>query len=112
MTTKNQKPELTRIGKEKWKHLEPHTLLEDPGKSYYASHRVTDHDILNNRLICGDNLLALKALQRRRNCKSRALSHAQNEIARRCERLISEIERKFQQQADLRMLFSIHWRLV
>ena len=31
-------------------------------KSYHATHRVTDHDIFDNRLIFGDNLLALKAL--------------------------------------------------
>jgi hypothetical protein len=38
-------------------------LLEDPEKSYHAPHRVTDHDIFDNRLIFGDNLLALKAQQ-------------------------------------------------
>jgi adenine-specific DNA-methyltransferase len=36
--------------------------LEDPEKSYHANHRVTDKDIFDNRLIFGDNLLALKAL--------------------------------------------------
>lgn len=38
-------------------------LMEDPGKSYHAPHRVTDKDIFGNRLIFGDNLLALKALE-------------------------------------------------
>src|SRR5439155_785893 len=38
-------------------------LLEDPEKSYHAQHRVTDHDLFDNRLIFGDNLLALKALE-------------------------------------------------
>lgn len=38
-------------------------MLEDPQKSYYAKHRVTDKDIFDNRLIFGDNLLALKALE-------------------------------------------------
>ena len=34
----------------------------DPVKSYHAPHRVTDNDCFHNRLIFGDNLLALKAL--------------------------------------------------
>lgn len=58
-----QKLELTWIGKEHRPKLEPRILLEDPEKSYHASHRVTDHDIFDNRLIFGDNLLALKALE-------------------------------------------------
>lgn len=43
--------------------LEPRILLEDPDKSYHANHRVSDADIFDNRLIFGDNLLALKALE-------------------------------------------------
>jgi adenine-specific DNA-methyltransferase len=58
-----QKLELTWIGKEKRPKLEPRILLEDPDKSYHAKHRVTEHDIFDNRLIFGDNLLALKALE-------------------------------------------------
>ncbi|EKT4505910.1 site-specific DNA-methyltransferase [Pseudomonas putida] len=58
-----QKLELTWIGKEKRPQLEPRILLEDPAKSYHASHRVTENDIFDNRLIFGDNLLALKALE-------------------------------------------------
>ena len=58
-----QKLELTWIGKENRPKLEPRILLEDPEKSYHAKHRVTDHDIFENRLIFGDNLLALKALE-------------------------------------------------
>ncbi len=61
--TKKQKLELTWIGKEKRPKLEPRVLLEDPEKSYHAKQRVTDHDIFDNRLIFGDNLLALKALE-------------------------------------------------
>ena len=57
------KLELTWIGKENRPRLEPRILLEDPEKSYHAPHRVTDHDIFDNRLIFGDNLLALKALE-------------------------------------------------
>jgi adenine-specific DNA-methyltransferase len=58
-----QKLELTWIGKEKRPKLEPRILLEDPEKSYHAKHHVTENDIFDNRLIYGDNLLALKALE-------------------------------------------------
>ena len=57
------KLELTWIGKDKRPRLEPRILLEDPEKSYHAKHRVSDDDIFDNRLIFGDNLLALKALE-------------------------------------------------
>lgn len=62
MATK-QKLELTWIGKEKRPRLEPRILLEDPAMSYHAKHRVSENDIFDNRLIFGDNLLALKALE-------------------------------------------------
>jgi adenine-specific DNA-methyltransferase len=58
-----QKLELTWIGKENRPKLEPRILLEDPTQSYHAPQRVTDNDIFDNRLIFGDNLLALKALE-------------------------------------------------
>lgn len=58
-----QKLELTWIGKEKRPKLEPRILLEDPDKSYHAKHRVSEGDLFDNRLIFGDNLLALKALE-------------------------------------------------
>jgi adenine-specific DNA-methyltransferase len=61
--TKKQKLELTWIGKEDRPKLEPRILIEEPERSYHAAHRVTDHDIFDNRLIHGDNLLALKALE-------------------------------------------------
>ena len=63
MSTSKQKLELTWIGKEKRPRLEPRILLEDPEKSYHAKHRVSDSDIFDSRLIFGDNLLALKALE-------------------------------------------------
>ena len=59
---RKQKLELTWIGKENQPKLEPRILLEDPEKSYHAAHRVTDNDLFDNRLIFGDNLLALKAV--------------------------------------------------
>jgi adenine-specific DNA-methyltransferase len=60
---KKQKLELTWVGKESRPRLEPRILLEDQSKSYHAPHRVGDNDMFDNRLICGDNLLALKALE-------------------------------------------------
>lgn len=61
--SKKQKLELTWIGKEERPRLEPRILLEDPELSYHAPHRVAENDIFDNRLIFGDNLLALKALE-------------------------------------------------
>ena len=46
------------------RRLEPRILLEDTEKSYHAKARVGDRDIFENILIHGDNLLALKALER------------------------------------------------
>lgn len=60
---KKQKLELTWVGKENRPRLEPRILLEDLEKSYHAAHRISDVDIFDNRLIFGDNLLALKALE-------------------------------------------------
>jgi adenine-specific DNA-methyltransferase len=60
---RKQKLELTWIGKEDRPKLEPRILIEEPERSYHAAHRVTDRDIFDNRLIFGDNLLALKALE-------------------------------------------------
>jgi adenine-specific DNA-methyltransferase len=56
MNNKNQKLELTWIGKENQPRLEPRILIEDTEKS--CGDRNTD-----NMLIHGDNLLALKALE-------------------------------------------------
>jgi len=61
--TKKTKLELTWIGKENRPRLEPRILLEDPDRSYHAPQRVTENDLFDNRLIFGDNLLALKALE-------------------------------------------------
>jgi adenine-specific DNA-methyltransferase len=57
------KLELTWIGKDKRPSLEPRILLEDPELSYHASQKVSKNDIFDNKLIFGDNLLALKALE-------------------------------------------------
>jgi len=58
-----QKLELTWIGKEQRPRLEPRILVEDPDRSYHANRRHSVSDIFDNRLIFGDNLLALKALE-------------------------------------------------
>ena len=61
--TQKPKLELTWIGKDNRPKLEPRILLEDPEKSYHGRHRISDYDLFDNRLIFGDNLLALKALE-------------------------------------------------
>jgi len=60
---KKQKLELNWLGKDSRPHLEPRILVEDSSKSYHASQRIGSNDIFDNRLIFGDNLLALKALE-------------------------------------------------
>ncbi len=60
---KPTKLELTWIGKENRPRLEPRILIDDPSKSYHAPFRVSNQDLFDNRLIFGDNLLALKALE-------------------------------------------------
>ena len=60
---RKQRLELTWIGKENRPKLEPRILMEEAEKSYHAAHWVTNGDHFDNRLIYGDNLLALKALE-------------------------------------------------
>ena len=69
------KLELTWIGKENRPRLEPRILLEDQEQSYHSAHRVTDHDVFDNRLIFGDNLLALKALEQEFSGKGQVYLH-------------------------------------
>ncbi|MFN3651648.1 MAG: site-specific DNA-methyltransferase [Armatimonadota bacterium] len=61
--SKHTKLELTWIGKENRPRLEPRILLEDPELSCHAEAHITECDLFDNRLIYGDNLLALKALE-------------------------------------------------
>ncbi|MHB1344946.1 MAG: DNA methyltransferase [Thermoleophilia bacterium] len=63
MSNRRTRLELTWIGKENRPKLEPRVLIEEPDKSYHAAHRVGEKDIFANRLIFGDNLLALKSLE-------------------------------------------------
>ena len=60
--TRPTRLELTWIGKEQRLKLEPRVLIEDSEKSYcHANKRAGE--LTDNRLIFGDNLLALKALE-------------------------------------------------
>lgn len=61
--TKKTKLELTWPGKEDRPRLEPRILIEDTAKSHHAAVR-RDGDHFDNILLKGDNLLALKALER------------------------------------------------
>ena len=58
-----QKLELNWIGKDKINKLEPRILIEDHDFSYHAQNRYSDEDLFDNKLIFGDNLLGLKALE-------------------------------------------------
>ena len=50
-------------------------------------------------------------MESQRNAKRRALFHAQDDIDRRREQLIGDIEGKLQQRISQERLFSIRWRL-
>src|SRR3979411_1487469 len=63
MASNRNRLELTWIGKDQRPRLEPRILLEDPELSFHAAERVSGNDIFDNRLIFGDNLRALKALE-------------------------------------------------
>jgi len=71
--TKKSKLELTWIGSENKPRLEPRILLEDQENSYHAKQRITDNDLYDNRVIFGDNLLALKALEQEFSGKIRCI---------------------------------------
>lgn len=61
--SKKTRLELTWIGKDERPKLEPRILVEDVVLSHHASARHSEHDVFENMLIQGDNLLALKALE-------------------------------------------------
>lgn len=63
MSNQKTKLELTWVGKNERPKLEPRILLEDLDKSYYATHKYYENTTFDNRLIFGDNLLALKAIE-------------------------------------------------
>ncbi|MBX7134974.1 MAG: hypothetical protein K1X67_20085 [Fimbriimonadaceae bacterium] len=60
-----QKLELTCVGKDVRPRLEPRILMGDASLSYHAAERVGEGDLFDNRLIFGDNLLALDAPEQR-----------------------------------------------
>jgi adenine-specific DNA-methyltransferase len=62
VSIRNQRLELTWIGKDERPRLEPRILIEDSALSHHASAKGED-DIFDNVVIKGDNLLALKALE-------------------------------------------------
>ena len=61
--SRKPKLELTWIGKDERPRLEPRILIEDESLSHHAVGQ-KDGDIFENMLIKGDNLLALKALEK------------------------------------------------
>lgn len=63
LSSSKQRLELTWVGKDRRPKLEPRILLEDKENSYHAKSRVAENDIFDNKLIHGDNLLALKSLE-------------------------------------------------
>jgi adenine-specific DNA-methyltransferase len=54
----------------------------------------------------------IKAIEAQRNTTRRALFDAQDDIDRRREQLIGEIEGKLEQKTTLLELFTIRWKLV
>lgn len=63
MNARNTRLELTWIDKDVRPRLEPRVLLEDSSRGVIADYRHSAKEHYDNRLIFGDNLLALKALQ-------------------------------------------------
>jgi adenine-specific DNA-methyltransferase len=61
--SKKQKLELTWIGKDSPSRPEPRILLEDPTLAHHAASRFVN-DVFDHQVICGDNLLGLKALEK------------------------------------------------
>jgi len=53
----------------------------------------------------------IKALEAQRNAKRRTLFDAQDDIDRRREQIIADIEGKLQQRVSQTKLFSIRWKL-
>ena len=61
--SEKKKLELTWIGKSKFSKIEPRILIEDTDFSYRSIKKSSLKDLYDNKLIFGDNLLALKALE-------------------------------------------------
>ncbi len=54
----------------------------------------------------------IKALEKKRSDKRRAMFDAQDNIDQHRERLIEEIEAKLTQETGRHLLFSLRWRLI
>ena len=54
----------------------------------------------------------IKAIEVQRNTRRRALFDAQDNIDRRREQLISEIEGKLEQKTTLQELFTLRWQII
>lgn len=94
----NQKLELTWIGKKNRPMMEARISQEDPVKSYHALHSLASQK-------------QIKALETQGKDKRTALFDTQDEIDRRREKLINEIEGKLKQKVSLQELFALRWRL-
>lgn len=70
--SKYKKLELTWVGKDERPRLEPRILLPEDERSHKVS-QLSKSDIFDNRLIFGDNLLALKALEQEFSGKVRCI---------------------------------------
>ena len=62
-TLQRQRLEMMWIGKGNRAKPETRILLEDSTQSHHAPHKLSEQDTFDNRVIYGDNLLALKALE-------------------------------------------------
>jgi adenine-specific DNA-methyltransferase len=68
-----KKLELTWFNKTKRSKVEPRILLEDKNLSFHASTSYGNNDIFDNKLIFGDNLLALKSLEQKYSGKIKCI---------------------------------------
>lgn len=73
MNNKKQRLELRWIGKDDRPRLETRILLEKIESSYHSKERISKNDLFDNRLIYGDNLLALKALEQEFTGKTKCI---------------------------------------
>ncbi|WP_414473569.1 site-specific DNA-methyltransferase [Microvirga sp. M2] len=70
--SRKQRLELTWIGKEERPKLEPRILLEEPSRSHVGMNS-KEGDLFDNSIIFGDNLLALKAIERNYSSRIRCV---------------------------------------
>ncbi len=83
--------ELTWIGKENRPKLEPRVLIEDPEKSYHASHRISENAAGED----GDG----------------EMSTHQDAIDQQREGLIGKIEKQLKHSNQTQTLFTVRWSI-